>query len=61
MRASAMAVRDYTTSSPQPLLTHCSRANARFHPEWVPAFGATTAFSKLRQHFPEYDSFLPSE
>ncbi len=54
MRASAMAVRDYTTSNLQPLLTHRVRTNTTFHPEWVPAFGATTAFNKLRQHYPEY-------
>lgn len=54
MRASAMAVRDYTTSNLQPLLTHRSRTNTTFHPEWVPAFGATTAYNKLRQHYPEY-------
>ncbi len=53
MRAGAMAVRDYTTSNLQPLLTHRSRANTTFHPKWVPAFGATTAFCKLRQHYPE--------
>jgi hypothetical protein len=44
-----MAVRDYTTSNLQPLLTHRSRANTTFHTEGVPAFGATTALSKLRQ------------
>ena len=54
MRASATAVRDYTTSNLQPLLTHRSRTNTTFHAEWVPAFGATTAFNKLRQHYPEY-------
>lgn len=54
MKACAMAVRDYTTSNLQPLLTHRLRSNTTFHPEWVPAFGATTTFSKLRRHYPEY-------
>ena len=37
MKACAMAVRDYTTSNLQPLLTHRLHSNTTFHPEWVPA------------------------
>jgi HAMP domain-containing protein len=54
MMASARAVREYTTSNLAPLLSHRLQTNATFHPETVPAFGATTTFNKLRQLYPAY-------
>ena len=53
MMASAKSVRDYTSSNLEPLLSHRLRSSV-FHPETVPAFGATTTFNKLRQYYPEY-------
>jgi len=54
MMASATAIRDYTSSNLEPLLSHRLRGTNTFHAETVPAFGATTTFNKLRQHYPEY-------
>src|SRR5580693_6734116 len=54
MMASARAVREYTTSNIEPLLSHRLRSTTSFHPETVPAFGATTTFNKLRQRYPDY-------
>jgi HAMP domain-containing protein len=54
MMASARAVREYTSSNIEPLLSHRLRSTTSFHPETVPAFGATTTFNKLRQHYPDY-------
>jgi methyl-accepting chemotaxis protein len=54
MMASARAVREYTTSNIEPLLSHRIRSTTSFHPETVPAFGATTTFNKLRQRYPDY-------
>jgi hypothetical protein len=54
MMASAKAVRDYTSSNIAPLLSHRLRSTTSFHAETVPAFGATTTFNKLRQHYPDY-------
>jgi methyl-accepting chemotaxis protein len=55
MLASAKAVRDYTTSNLSPLLWQATKTTKTFHPETVPAFGATTTFNKLRQYYPDYD------
>jgi methyl-accepting chemotaxis protein len=54
MMASARAVRDYTSSNLAPLLSHKVKSTTSFHAETVPAFGATTTFNKLRQHYPDY-------
>jgi HAMP domain-containing protein len=54
MLASARAVREYTTSNLEPLLSHKLKSNPVFHPETVPAFSATTTFNKLRKHYPDY-------
>jgi HAMP domain-containing protein len=54
MMASARAVREYTTSNVEPLLSHKLRSNTAFHAETVPAFGATTTFNKLRKDYPAY-------
>jgi methyl-accepting chemotaxis protein len=54
MMASAKAVREYTSSNLEPLLSHRLKSTTSFHPETVPAFGATTTFNKLRQRYPDY-------
>jgi Protein of unknown function (DUF3365)/HAMP domain len=54
MMAGAKAVRDYTSSNLTPLLKQKHRSKGPFLAETVPAFGATTTFNKLRQHYPEY-------
>jgi protein-histidine pros-kinase len=54
MMASATAVRQYTTSNIEPLLSHRLKTTRRFYPETVPAFGATTTFQKLRKNYPDY-------
>jgi len=54
MMASAMSVRDYTTSDLGPLLEQNPEHKKRFLPETVPAFSAMSTFSKLRQNYPDY-------
>jgi methyl-accepting chemotaxis protein len=54
MMASAKAVREYTSSNLVPLLNRSLKNSTSFHAEIVPAFGATTTFNKLRQHYPDY-------
>jgi HAMP domain-containing protein len=54
MLASARAIRQYTTSNLEPLLSHRLKSNPMFHPETVPAFSASTTFNKLRQQYPDY-------
>ena len=55
MLASAKAVREYTTSNLSPLIWDAVKTTHTFHPETVPAFGATTTFKKLRQYYPDYE------
>ncbi len=54
MMASAKSVRDYTSVDLSPLLTQVPSHQVHFIPETVPAFGATTTFNKLREHYPQY-------
>jgi len=54
MMASAKAIRDYTSSDLAPLLQQNPEHKTRFLAETVPAFGAITTFSKLRQRYPDY-------
>jgi protein-histidine pros-kinase len=54
MLASAKAVREYTSSNLEPLLSHKLKGASVFHAETVPAFGATTTFNKLRSQYPDY-------
>lgn len=53
MMASAKAIRDYTSTNLEPLLSHRLKRNEPFHAETVPAFSATTTFNKLRQNYPD--------
>jgi HAMP domain-containing protein len=54
MVAGTGAVRDYTAEDLSPLLQQNPRHKVRFLAETIPAFGATTTFSKLRKSYPEY-------
>jgi HAMP domain-containing protein len=54
MMASAMSVRDYTSSDLRPLLELNPEHKKRFLAETVPAFGAMSTFNKLKQSYPDY-------
>jgi len=54
MMASAKAVRDYTASDLAPLIEQNPQHKTKFLAETVPAFGAITTFSKLKQKYPDY-------
>jgi len=54
MMASATSVRDYTSDDLSPLLQQNPRHKVRFLAETVPAFGATTTFSRLQKDYPDY-------
>jgi hypothetical protein len=54
MLDSAQSVRDYTQNDLSPLLEQNPRHKVHFLAETVPAFAATTTFSKLRANYPDY-------
>src|SRR5271168_3208868 len=54
MMASAMSVREYTSSDIGPLLKKNPEHQTKFLAETVPAFGALSTFNKLRQNYPDY-------
>ncbi len=54
MMASAMSVRDYTSSDLRPLLELNPEHKKRFLAETVPAFGAMSTFNKLKKNYPDY-------
>jgi HAMP domain-containing protein len=54
MMASAMSVREYTSSDIGPLLQQNPEHKTRFLAETVPAFGALSTFNKLRKNYPDY-------
>ncbi|HWR36476.1 MAG TPA: DUF3365 domain-containing protein [Clostridia bacterium] len=54
MMASARSTRDYTSEEIKPLLVTNQAHTRRFLPQTVPAYAATTIFSRLRKNYPEY-------
>jgi protein-histidine pros-kinase len=54
MMASAMSVRDYTSTDLSPLLEQNPRHRVRFLAETVPAYGAMTTFKNLHVKYPDY-------
>ena len=54
MMASATSVRDYTSDDIAPLLQQNPQHKKRFLAETVPAVGALSIFSRLRQTYPDY-------
>jgi HAMP domain-containing protein len=54
MMAGATSTRKYTSEELKPLLMQAADDQHTFLPQTVPAYGATTIFSKLRQSFPDY-------
>ena len=54
MMASARSTRDYTTDELKPLLAHTQAQTRDFVPQTVPAYAATTTFTRLRKSYPEY-------
>jgi HAMP domain-containing protein len=61
MMASALSVRDYTSTDLAPLLTQVPQHRVRFLAETVPAFGATTTLADLRKANPDYSDYLYKE
>src|SRR5664279_1212138 len=54
MMASARSTRDYTSEQIKPLLLKNPEHETNFLPQTVPAFAATTVFSKIRKSYPNY-------
>jgi methyl-accepting chemotaxis protein len=54
MMASATSMRDYTSSDLKPLLEQNPEHKTRFLAETVPAFGAISIFSRLREKYPDF-------
>jgi class 3 adenylate cyclase/HAMP domain-containing protein len=54
MMASARSTRDYTSEQIKPLLLNNPEHKTNFLPQTVPAFAATTVFSKMRKNYPNY-------
>src|SRR5580700_4351039 len=54
MMASARSTRDYTSEQIKPLLLKNPEHETNFLPQTVPAFAATTVFSKIRKNYPNY-------
>lgn len=54
MMESATSTRKYTSDELKPLLMQAADDQHTFLPQIVPAYGATTIFSKLRKNFPDY-------
>jgi HAMP domain-containing protein len=54
MMASAKSTRDYTSEELKPLLVTNQLHTRDFLPQTVPAYGATSTFSRLRKNYPEY-------
>jgi HAMP domain-containing protein len=54
MMESASSTRKYTSEELKPLLMQAADDQHTFLPQTVPAYGATTIFSKLRKNFPDY-------
>ena len=56
MMEAALSVRKYTVSQIRPIIkqTPDAQLGKVFHPQSVPAYAATEAFSNLREKFPEY-------
>ena len=54
MMASARSTRDYTSEQIKPLLLKNPEHETNFLPQTVPAFAATTIFTKMRKSYPNY-------
>jgi methyl-accepting chemotaxis protein len=61
MLASAESVRNYTATDLSPLLEQVPQHDARFLPETIPFYGATTTFNNLRRDNPDYRYYIYKE